>query len=111
VDSSDAAFQAAGALALREAAAAAKIRLLEPVSTVTISVPEEHVGTVISDLSSRRGRVTGTTATGDGAADVSAEVPDSELVRYAVELRGLTGGTGTFRREYLRHEPVADKVH
>ncbi|WP_413249685.1 elongation factor G-like protein EF-G2 [Sinomonas flava] len=111
VDSSDAAFQAAGALALREAAAAAKIRLLEPVSTVTISVPEEHVGTVISDLSSRRGRVTGTTATGDGAADVSAEVPDSELVRYAVELRGLTGGTGTFRREYLRHEPVADKTH
>ena len=62
VDSSDAAFQAAGALALREAAAAAKIQLLEPVSSVVISVPDEYVGAVMSDLSGRRGRVTGTTA-------------------------------------------------
>ncbi|GHG43449.1 elongation factor G [Sinomonas cellulolyticus] len=105
VDSSDAAFQAAGALALREAAAAGRIQLLEPVSSVTVSVPDEHVGTVMSDLSSRRGRVTGTTSGGD-LTDISAEVPDAELLRYAVELRGLTAGTGTFRREYLRHDPV-----
>lgn len=106
VDSSDAAFQAAGALALREAAAATRIQLLEPVSSVTISVPDEHVGAVMSDLSSRRGRVTGT-ASGGELTDISAEVPDAELLRYAVELRGLSAGTGTFRREYLRHEPVA----
>jgi elongation factor G len=105
VDSSDAAFQAAGALALREAAAAGRIQLLEPVSSVTVSVPDEHVGTVMSDLFSRRGRVTGTTSGGD-LTDISAEVPDAELLRYAVELRGLTAGTGTFRREYLRHDPV-----
>ncbi|HEX9226681.1 MAG TPA: elongation factor G-like protein EF-G2, partial [Arthrobacter sp.] len=60
VDSSDAAFQAAGALALREAAAAGSIQLLEPVSAVTISVSDEHVGAVMSDLSSRRARLTGT---------------------------------------------------
>lgn len=107
VDSSDAAFQAAGALALREAAAAARIQLLEPVSTVTISVPDDYVGAVMSDLSARRGRLTGTVSAGGELTDISAEVPDAELLRYAVELRGLTGGTGTFRREYLRHDPVA----
>jgi elongation factor G len=105
VDSSDAAFQAAGALALREAAAAARIQLLEPVSSVTISVPDDYVGAVMSDLSSRRGRLTGTTSSGE-STQISAEVPDAELLRYAVELRGLTAGTGTFRREYLRHDPV-----
>lgn len=106
VDSSDAAFQAAGALALREAAATAKIQLLEPVSAVVISVPDEHVGTVMSDLSGRRGRVTGTTAANGEGTEISAEVPDQELLRYAIELRALTAGTGRFRRSYLRHEPV-----
>ncbi|MCU1530704.1 MAG: elongation factor G-like protein [Arthrobacter sp.] len=106
VDSSDAAFQAAGALALREAAAAARIQLLEPVSAVTISVADDYVGAVMSDLSSRRGRLTGTTSAGGGGTDISAEVPDQELLRYAIELRALTAGSGHFRRSYLRHEPV-----
>ncbi|MEV7604216.1 elongation factor G-like protein EF-G2 [Paenarthrobacter sp. NPDC089322] len=106
VDSSDAAFQAAGALALREAAATAKIQLLEPVSAVVISVPDEYVGAVMSDLSGRRGRVTGTAAANGEGTEISAEVPDQELLRYAIELRALTAGTGRFRRSYLRHEPV-----
>ncbi|ADX71989.1 translation elongation factor 2 (EF-2/EF-G) [Pseudarthrobacter phenanthrenivorans Sphe3] len=106
VDSSDAAFQAAGALALREAAAAGRIQLLEPVSSVTISVADEHVGSVMSDLSARRGRLTGTTSSGGGMTEISAEVPDQELLRYAVDLRALTAGTGRFRRSYLRHDPV-----
>ncbi|MBT2512955.1 elongation factor G-like protein EF-G2 [Arthrobacter sp. ISL-30] len=106
VDSSDAAFQAAGALALREAAAATRIQLLEPVSSVTISVPDDYVGAVMSDLSSRRGRLTGTTSSGGDSTEIGAEVPDVELLRYAIELRSLTAGTGQFRRQYLRHEPV-----
>ncbi len=106
VDSSDAAFQAAGALALREAAAAGRIQLLEPVSSVIISVSDEHVGAVMSDLSARRGRLTGTTSSGNGQTEISAEVPDQELLKYAVELRALTAGTGRFRRRYLRHDPV-----
>ncbi|WP_136609338.1 elongation factor G-like protein EF-G2 [Sinomonas albida] len=105
VDSSDAAFQAAGALALREAAATSRIRLLEPVSSVTLSVPDEYVGSVMSDLSARRGRLTGTTS-GEDATEITAEVPDAELLRYAIELRALTAGTGRFRREYLRHDPT-----
>ncbi|MEV7662489.1 elongation factor G-like protein EF-G2 [Paenarthrobacter sp. NPDC089316] len=106
VDSSDAAFQAAGALALREAAAAAQIQLLEPVSSVVISVPDEYVGAVMSDLSGRRGRVNGTNAVEGVGTEIYAEVPDQELLRYAVELRALTAGTGQFRRSYLRHQPL-----
>jgi elongation factor G len=106
VDSSDAAFQAAGALALREAAAAGRIQLLEPVSSVSITVAEEHVGAVMTDLSARRGRLTGTVSSGGELTEISAEVPDQELLKYAVELRALTAGTGRFRRRYLRHDPV-----
>ena len=106
VDSSDAAFQSAGALALREAAAAARIQLLEPVSAVTITVPDDYVGTVMSDLSARRGRLTGSDSAGGDMTEISAEVPDQELLRYAIDLRALTGGTGRFRRAYLRHDPV-----
>ncbi|MET3920708.1 elongation factor G-like protein EF-G2 [Arthrobacter sp. UYEF20] len=106
VDSSDAAFQAAGALALREAAAAARIQLLEPVSAVTISVSDEHVGAVMSNLSSHRARLTGTTSAGGDVTEIGAEVPDQELLRYSIELRALTSGSGRFSRSYLRHEPV-----
>ncbi|QCB97585.1 elongation factor G-like protein EF-G2 [Arthrobacter sp. PAMC25564] len=106
VDSSDAAFQAAGALALREAAAATRIQLLEPVSAVTISVSDDYVGPVMSDLSSRRGRLTGTSSAGGDLTEITAEVPDQELLRYGIELRALTAGSGRFRRSYLRHEPV-----
>ncbi|MFC5929776.1 elongation factor G-like protein EF-G2 [Cryobacterium melibiosiphilum] len=110
VDSSDAAFQAAGALALREAAAASRIQLLEPVSLVTITVPDQHVGPVMTDLSTRRGHTTGTTAAGAGRTDIRAEIPDAELLRYVIELRALTSGSGWFRRSYLRHDPVPGKV-
>jgi len=105
VDSSDAAFQAAGALALREAAAAGRIQLLEPVSSVVIRVPDDYVGSVMSDLSARRARLTGT-ASEEGNTEITAEVPDQELLRYALELRALTAGGGSFRRSYLRHDPV-----
>jgi elongation factor G len=110
VDSSDAAFQAAGALALREAASTTRIQLLEPVSAVTISVPDTYVGGVMTDLSSRRGRMTGTSSTGDDHTEINAEIPDAELQRYAIELRALTAGTGDFRRSYLRHEPVPSRT-
>jgi len=110
VDSSDAAFQAAGALALREAASASRIQLLEPVSAVTINVPDSHVGAVMIDLASRRAHVTGTTSVGGERSEVSAEIPDAELLRYAIELRALTAGSGWFSRQYLRHDPVPGKA-
>ncbi len=108
VDSSDAAFQTAGALALREAAKNAKISLLEPVHAVSVTVPDEYVGAVMSDLSSRRGRVTGTESIGGERSRINAEVPEIELVRYAVDLRSLSAGTGRFTRTYLRHDPMPE---
>ena len=108
VDSSDAAFQVAGALALREAAKAGTVSLLEPVQAVTVTVPDDYVGAVMSDLSGRRGRVTGTESVGAERSVVSAEVPELELLRYAVDLRAITAGTGRFTRRYLRHDPMPD---
>ncbi|MFE6977435.1 elongation factor G-like protein EF-G2 [Streptomyces sp. NPDC057682] len=106
VDSSDAAFQTAGALALREAAHAARIQLLEPVAEIGVLVPDDYVGPVMSDLSGRRGRVTGTEQTAPGRTLVRAEVPELEIGRYAVDLRSLTHGTGRFDRAYARHAPL-----
>ncbi|WP_149183819.1 elongation factor G-like protein EF-G2 [Streptomyces sp. TRM49041] len=114
VDSSDAAFQTAGALALREAAADTSINLLEPVSEVQVLVPDEYVGPVMSDLSGRRGRVVGTEQAAPGQTLVRADVPELEIGRYAVDLRSLSHGTGRFNRAYARHEAmpthVAEKI-
>jgi elongation factor G len=110
VDSSDAAFQTAGALALRDAAAAGQISLLEPVDVVTIQVPDAYVGPVMSDLSGRRGRVLGTEPDEGEGTVVRAEVPATELVRYAVDLRSLTSGTATFGRTFVRFEPMPAHV-
>ncbi|MFI1101494.1 elongation factor G-like protein EF-G2 [Streptomyces melanogenes] len=114
VDSSDAAFQTAGALALREAAADARIHLLEPVAELQVLVPDDYVGPVMSDLSGRRGRVVGTEQAGPGRTLVRAEVPEIEIGRYAVDLRSVSHGTGRFDRSYARHEPMppqlADKI-
>ncbi|MBT2447270.1 elongation factor G-like protein EF-G2 [Streptomyces sp. ISL-43] len=114
VDSSDAAFQTAGALALREAASEASIHLLEPVAELAVLVPDEYVGPVMSDLAGRRGRVIGTDQAGPGRTRVLAEIPEIEIGRYAVELRSVSHGTGLFSRAYARHEPMppqlADKL-
>ncbi|GHD37432.1 elongation factor G-like protein EF-G2 [Streptomyces galbus] len=114
VDSSDAAFQTAGALALREAAADARIHLLEPVAEVSVLVGDDYVGAVMSDLSGRRGRVLGTEQTAGGRTVIRAEVPEIEIGRYAVDLRSLSHGTARFDRRYVRHEPmpvqIAEKV-
>ncbi|MFC8920368.1 elongation factor G-like protein EF-G2 [Streptomyces sp. NPDC047821] len=110
VDSSDAAFQTAGALALREAAADARIDLLEPVAEVQVLVPDEYVGPVMSDLSGRRGRVVGTEQAGPGRTLVRADVPEIEIGRYAVDLRSISHGTGRFDRSYARHEAMPPQV-
>ena len=108
VDSSDAAFQMAGALALREAAQSAGLEVLEPVAEIAVTVPADYVGSVMSDLSGRRARVTGSDPdhVHEDRTVVRAEVPEIELLRYANDLRSLSHGTGTYTRRYLRHEPM-----
>ncbi len=110
VDSSDAAFQTAGALALKDAAGSAGVRMLEPVDVVDVVVDDEYVGSVMSDLATRRGRVTGTEPVGTGRSRVTAEVPAFELTRYAVDLRSVAHGTGTFTRAYCQHSPAPQPV-
>jgi elongation factor G len=108
VDSSDAAFQAAGALALREAAAAAGTVVLEPWCEVEVHVPTAFVGTVMSDLSGRRARVTGseTDAEDEERSLVRAQLPEAEVLGYAAALRGVSHGTGSFTRRELGFEPA-----
>jgi elongation factor G len=114
VDSSDMAFQKAGRAALRDATEKAKVLLLEPVDELSVLVDEDYVGAVMSDLSSRRGRVLGTEPVPGGRTLVKAEIPELEITRYAIDLRSMSHGTGSFTRSYLRHEPLpahlADKV-
>jgi elongation factor G len=106
VDSSDAAFQMAGALALKDAAEKGNVVTLEPLDEVEVRMPEEHLGTVLGDLSGRRGRVLGTETDQTGQMLVRAEVPAAELLRYAVDLRGLTSGTASFTRRFCRYAPA-----
>jgi elongation factor G len=106
VDSSDMAFQKAGRAALRDAVDKAQPRLLEPVDEVSVLVPDDYVGAIMSDVPSRRGRVLGTEQIGVGRTLVKAEIPELEITRYAIELRSLSHGTGSFTRSYLRHEPL-----
>ncbi len=106
VDSSDMAFQTAGAMALKDAAAKTELTLLEPIATLTIEVPDEHVGSVISDLSTRRAVIRGTHAAGGGRTTVVADAPEKEVSRYAIDIRSVTHGTGTFSREPNGFGPV-----
>jgi elongation factor G len=110
VDSSDAAFQMAGALALKDAASMTAVSLLEPVDLVEITIDDEFVGAVMSDLSPRRGRVLGSQSVRDGRTTVNAEIPALELSRYAIELRSLSHGTGMLARNYSHHQPMPSHI-
>ncbi|HWD86151.1 MAG TPA: elongation factor G [Solirubrobacteraceae bacterium] len=106
VDSSEMAFKLAGSQAMKQALEDAAPVLLEPIMTVTVTVPEDSVGDVIGDLNSRRGRPLGMEPTGAGMTEVKAEVPMAELLFYAPDLRSITGGQGEFTMEFLRYEEV-----
>jgi elongation factor G len=106
VDSSDMAFQIAGGLALKEAAAQSEIVLLEPVLELEVLVPDEYVGDILGDLSSRRGRVVGTDPVGTGKTLVRATAPEAEVVRYAIDLRSMTRGKGSFARHFSHYEEL-----
>jgi elongation factor G len=105
VDSSEMAFKIAGSIAMRQALEQAGPVLLEPIMMVSASVPETNVGDVMGDLSSRRGRPLGTEAAA-GMTEVKAEVPMSELLSYAPDLRSITGGQGEYTLEFLRYEEM-----
>jgi len=104
VDSSEMSFKMAGSLAFREAMAAAGPVLLEPISRLEVTVPASMQGEILGDLNARRGRVQGTDTVEGGRQQITALVPTAEIQRYAVDLRSLTGGRGSFRAEHDHYD-------
>lgn len=113
VDSSEMAFKVAGSIAFKKAIENLKPTLLEPVMLISISIPDENMGDVIGDLSSRRGKVLGSDSQG-GITEIKAHIPMNEVLRYAPDLRSMTAGQGVFTMEFAHYEeappPVAEKV-
>ena len=105
VDSSEAAFKMAGSMAYREAARDAKPTILEPYMTVRIVIPQDYLGDVMGDVSSRRGRVQGMEADG-GNQVINAQIPAAEMGRYAMDLRSMTQGRGQFERAFSHYEEL-----
>ncbi len=105
VDSSELAFKIAGALAFKKGMQEASPVLLEPIMSLEVTVPEEFMGAVIGDLNARRGRILGVDPQPRGQR-IRAQVPMAEVLRYAPDLRSLTGGAGVFTMEFSHYEEV-----
>jgi len=105
VDSKDVAFQIAGKHAFRAAIMKAQPLLLEPIFIIEVRVPEDHLGDVMGDISSRRGRIIGMEGV-HGFQIVKAQVPQMELYRYSTVLRSLTGGRGIHSEEFSHYEEM-----
>jgi elongation factor G len=110
VDSSYQTFRIAGNMALRNGTKDASPALLEPILEVTVEVPEATAGDVVGDLNGRRGHILGMEPDGDGTMRVSAQVPEAEMLKYAITLRSLTRGRGRFTRRFDHYSPVAENV-
>jgi elongation factor G len=110
VDSSEMAFKLAAKGALKASLEKAGVVLLEPVMKLRVFVDQQYLGDILSDLSSRRGRVLGQEALGGGINEVDAEVPQAELLRYAIDLKSMTSGTGSFEMEFDHYNPISGRV-
>jgi elongation factor G len=114
VDSSEMSFKMAASMGFKEAMAKAGPVLLEPISVLEVTVPAASQGDVMGDLNSRRGRVQGTEVAGDGEQTITALVPTSEILRYAIDLRSITGGRGRFTARHDHYDVLpahlVDKV-
>jgi elongation factor G len=106
VDSSEMSFKMAGSMGFKEAMAKASPILLEPISEVVVTAPEDAQGEIMGDLNSKRGRIQGSASVGSGEVEITALVPTSEVLRYAIDLRSLTGGRGRFVLHHSHYDPV-----
>ncbi|MBF0467687.1 MAG: elongation factor G [Desulfamplus sp.] len=109
VDSSEMAFKMAGSIAFKKAAEQANATLLEPIMKISIVVPEEFTGDIMGDLNSRRGRVLGMDTEGSKQV-INANVPMAEILRYAPDLRSMTGGRGTFTLDFDHYDEVPGDI-
>ncbi|MDR0524298.1 MAG: elongation factor G [Spirochaetaceae bacterium] len=109
VDSSELAFKLAARNAFREAMRQAGPTLLEPIMNLTVFAESKYLGDVMSDLSSKRGKILGQDSVG-GIEEIRAQVPQAELLRYSIDLRSLTSGTGSFNVDFDHYAPIAGKI-
>ena len=113
VDSSEMAFKVAASLAYKKGCADAKPVLLEPIYKLVVTIPDEYMGDIIGDINRRRGRILGMNPA-DGSQEVSAEVPYSEVFKYATDLRSMSHARGSFKMMFERYEELpgnlAEKV-
>ena len=110
VDSNEMAFKIAGSMAFKAGVQQARPILLEPMMKVEVVIPEEYVGDVVGDVSSRRGEIAGMDMRSGNTQAVRASVPLSEMFGYATGLRSMTSGRGTFTMEFDRYAPVSDSI-
>ena len=106
VDSSEMAFKIAGSMAFKKAMQEARPVMLEPIMDLAVQVPEEQMGDIIGDLNSKRARIQGMEPGSDGTSIVRAQVPMGEMLRYASDLRSITGGRGTFEIQFSHYDEV-----
>jgi len=110
VDSSEMSFRLAAKGALKDAISKSNPVLLEPVMNLRVFVDEQYLGDVLSDLSSRRGKVQGQEQLGGGIIEVDAQVPQAELLRYSIDLRSITSGTASFEMDFDHYDPISGKI-
>ena len=104
VDSSEMAFKTAASLAYKEGIPQASPVILEPIGSLAVTIPDSMMGDIMGDLNKRRGRVMGMTPDDEGNQVVEAEVPMSEMMSYAIDLRSMTQGRGSFTFQFVRYE-------
>lgn len=110
VDSSELAFKVAASIAIREAVKNARPCILEPIMEITVTVPEECMGDITGDFTSRRGRILGIEAAGPGRQLVRAQAPEAEVLRYSSVLRGKTGGRGSYEVFFSHFDEVPEQI-
>ncbi len=110
VDSSAQSFEIAASLGMQEAVPQASPTILEPIMTTTITVPDSNMGDVMSDINTKRGRVLGMTPVGNGMQQITANVPQAEMLHYATDLRSITQGRGSFKMEFYQYEEVPPNI-
>ncbi len=110
VDSSELSFKIAGRQAFKLAMANANPTLLEPIMNLNVYVNDQYTGDIISDLNSKRGRVLGIDNIGGGIQLIRAKAPQAELLKYSIELRSMTSGTGSFEMDFSHYEPIGGKI-
>ena len=110
VDSSEMAFKTAAHLAFKKGCLEASPAILEPIYHVEITIPDDYMGDIMGDMSRRRGRISGSTPLGKGMQKVEAEAPQSELFKYATDLRSMTGARGSFTMKFSHYEDLPANI-